>query len=93
MTVPIKKNQKFLPNTKVEINNDLQWREDHWKKIKQSYANARYFNLYEKYLESLYKKEWDFLFDLDFETIKSVINWLGIEIEIVRESELCIKCN
>lgn len=76
---------------KVEINNEIQWREDHWKKIKQAYANARYFHLYSDYLDALYKKEWDLLFDLDFKTLKMVIDWLGIKIQIVRESELNVK--
>ncbi len=91
ITVPIKKEQKFLPNGKVEINNELSWGAEHWKKIHQAYANARYFDLYSPYLESLYSKEWNLLFDLDFETIKKVIDWLGIQIEIVRESELDVK--
>ena len=90
ITVTIKKGHKFLQNMQVEINNDLPWRENHWKKIWQSYANAPYFHLYKDSLESLYLKNWDFLFDLDFETLKMVTRWLGLKVEIVRESELNI---
>lgn len=91
LTVPINKDHKFLPNMHVEINNDLSWRENHWKKIYQSYANAKYFYLYADYLKNLYEKEWNLLFDLDFETLKKTIEWLGLQINLVRESELNVK--
>ncbi|HEV2193184.1 MAG TPA: WbqC family protein [Nitrosopumilaceae archaeon] len=88
LTVPINKNHKFLPNMLVEINNEISWKEHHWKKIYQSYAKSKYFHLYKDYLENLYKREWKLLFDLDFETIKKTIDWLGLKIEVVKESEL-----
>jgi hypothetical protein len=91
LTIPINKDHKFLPNMSVEINNDLPWKEHHWKKIYQSYAKTKHFNLCKDYLENLYKKEWQFLFDLDFETTKQTIEWLGLRIEILRESELHVK--
>jgi WbqC-like protein family len=91
LTVPINKDHKFMPNMNVEINNELSWRELHWKKIHQSYANAKYFGLYKDYLDSLYKRDWNLLFDLDIVTIKRVINWLGLKIDIVRESELNVQ--
>ena len=91
LTVPINKDHKFLSNMLVEINNDLSWKEHHWKKIYQSYAKTKYFHLYKDYFENLYKREHKFLFDLDFETTKQTIEWLGLKIEIIRESELHVK--
>jgi hypothetical protein len=88
LTVPINKAHKFLPNMSVEINNGLSWREDHWKKILLSYSKAKSFHLYRDYLQALYKKEWSMLFELDLETTKKTMEWLGIKIPIVRESEL-----
>ena len=91
LTVPINKDHKFLSNMLVEINNEMAWKEHHWKKIYQSYAKTKYFHLYKDCLESLYKKEWKFLFDFDFETTKKTIDWLDLKIEIVKESELHVK--
>jgi hypothetical protein len=88
LTVPINKAQKFLPNLSVEINNSIPWREDHWKKILMSYSNAKFFHLYKDYLEALYKKDWPMLFELDLETTKQTMNWLGIKIPVLRGSEL-----
>jgi hypothetical protein len=91
LTVPINKAHKFFPNASVEINNDLPWREDHWKKILLSYSNAGSFHLYRDYLEALYSKEWSMLFELDLETTKKTMEWLGIKIPVVRESELGVE--
>lgn len=88
LTVPINKDHKFLPNMLVEINNELPWRQHHWKKIYHSYANAPFFHLYKSYFENLYEREWKFLFDIDFKTLKKTLEWLDIRIEIIKESEL-----
>jgi hypothetical protein len=88
LTVPINKAHKFLPNLSVEINNSLPWREDHWKKIQISYSNAKCFGQYREHLQAFYERSWSNLFDLDLEGIKMTMEWLGIRIPIVRESEL-----
>ncbi len=88
LTVPINKKQKFEPNNLVEINNDMPWRELHWKRIQLSYNNSKFFNLYKDYFKELYERRWTMLFDLDLETLRQVISWLGLRVEIVRESSL-----
>lgn len=91
ITVPIKKEHKFLLNNLVEINNDLDWKKNHWQKIHHSYENAKFFNLYKDYFDSLYKKDWNFLFELNYKTLTKTIEWLGLKIEIIKESELNVK--
>ena len=90
ITVPINKMQKFAPNSEVEINNEVPWRELHWKRLQLAYNNSKYFHLYKGYFEELYKQEWKMLFDLDLNTLKRIISWLGLKIELVLESELGI---
>ena len=91
LTVPINKKQKFEMNMEVEINNNLPWRELHWRRLELSYNRSKFFHLYKEYFENLYRREWRNLFDLNMETLKQVIEWLGLRIEIVRESELNVK--
>jgi WbqC-like protein len=88
ISVPIVKSDKFQPNMLVEINNSIDWRPDHLRKISNSYANAPFFHLYQDYLKSVYSKDWELLFDLDFELVKAAAGWLGIKIPMLRESEL-----
>ena len=88
INVPIKKGHKSLPIMDVKINNEIPWRKINLKKICAGYNKAKFFHLYKDYFENLYKKEWNNIFDLNFETIKQVLRWLDIKVEIVIESEL-----
>ena len=42
-SVPIKKEHKFSLNRMVEINNDIDWKENHLEKLQKSYANSNFF--------------------------------------------------
>ena len=88
INVPIKKGHKSLPIMDVEINNEIPWGKINFKKICAGYNKAKFFHLYKDYFENLYTKEWNSIFDLNFETIKQVLSWLDIKVEIVIESEL-----
>lgn len=88
LTVPINKDHKFLPNSDVQINNDIPWRDMHWKKIYHSYANTRYFKKYENFFKSIYEKEWTSLFELNLKTLQKIIDILGIKVKIIKSSEL-----
>ena len=90
ITIPTKKEHKFSPIFQVEINNKMNWRETNWQKIFTSYHDAPFFNLYKDYLEKLYRREWNMLFEINFEIIKKTLEWLGIKINIIRSSELNI---
>jgi hypothetical protein len=91
LTVPIDKSQRFSPNKDVRINESLPWRKEHWKKITLSYSNARFFNNYRAELQGFYDTSWTNMFDLDLETTRKTMEWLGIRIPIVRESELHVE--
>jgi len=91
LSVPINKDHKFLPNRLVEINNNIPWKEEHWKKIQRVYANSNFFNLYKEYFQKIYNKEWQFLCELDITTLVQTIEWLGIKIKILKETDLNIK--
>jgi len=93
ITVPINKQYHFSQNKEVKINNNIPWGKDHWKKLYYSYKNSNFFNLYLDYFENVYKKEWVYLFDLNYDTITQIIKWLGIKIEIIKESELNVTTN
>jgi WbqC-like protein family len=88
LTVPINKAQKGLPNAEIEVNNDIPWAKDHWKKIQLSYSNSRGFPAYREFLEQLYQRTWTKLLDLNMETLKETMKWLGIEIPVLKESQL-----
>ena len=88
VSVPIKKGQKFFKIRNVEINNDLPWAEENWNLIQKSYNESPFFYLYKDFLDSIYKKRWNLIFDLNLQILKKIFDWLDIKTEIVLESEL-----
>ena len=88
ISVPIKKGQKFFESRNVEIDNDLPWAKENWDLINKSYNESPFFDLYKIFLDSLYKKSWNLIFDLNLQILKKVFGWLDIKTEIVFESEL-----
>lgn len=91
LSVPIDKANKFMANREVMINNNISWRAEHWQKILVSYANAPYFDLYSAELRGFYEREWKSLLELDLETTKKVMTWLGLSTPTVLESTLGVK--
>ena len=91
ITVPVKKNQTHKKISDVEINNEILWSDNTFQKLNDNYASSNFFNQYEDYFKNLYKKKWNLLYELNFETLKKMIEFLGIKIEILKESELDIK--
>ena len=91
LSVPIDKSQKFGRNRDVRVNNSVPWREEHWKKITYSYKNSKGFPVYGGYFEALYRRDHDLLLDLDLETTRQVLRWLGIGVEVILESELRVQ--
>ena len=88
ISVPIKKGQKFFEIRNVEINNDQPWAEKNWDLIHKSYNDSPFFDLYKTTLNSVFKKKWNLIFDLNFYTLKKVLEWLDIKTEFILDSEL-----
>ena len=88
ISVPIKKDHKFFEVRDVEINNDQPWAEKNWDLICKSYDNSPFFDLYKATLNSVFKKNWNLIFDLNFYTLKKVLEWLNIKTKIIFDSEL-----
>ena len=88
ISVPVKKGQKFFEVRNVEINNDQPWAEKNWDLICKSYDNSSFFNLYKATLNSVFKKNWNLIFDLNFYTLKKAFEWLDIKTEFILDSEL-----
>ena len=88
ISVPIKKGQKFFEIRNVEINNDQPWAEKNWDLIHKSYNDSPFFDLYKTTLNSVFKKKWNLIFDLNFYTLKKVLEWLNIKTKIIFDSEL-----
>ncbi|OGF24605.1 hypothetical protein A3H09_00785 [Candidatus Falkowbacteria bacterium RIFCSPLOWO2_12_FULL_45_13] len=89
LTVPaLTKGYRDKKIREIEINNTLDWRKKHWKSIYLNYKKAPYFDKYANFLEQTYKREWQFLSDLNEYMLKWFLTELGIRVEYFKASEL-----
>jgi hypothetical protein len=91
LTVPVlvkNKSGQHIRDTKV--NNDCPWKEKHLKSLKGNYSKACYFNDCIEELESIYRKDWVFLLDLDMEIILFLAHHFAIKTNITLASSLDI---
>jgi len=92
LTVPVLQKSRFTQLLKeTRIDNSVPWRRKHGEAIRSHYAKAPYFDLYFPALESVYNKRWDFLLDLCYETLGILQQALGIQVSLLKASEIGIK--
>jgi len=89
LTVPVlTKEYREKPIRLIEINNSVDWRKKHWKSIYLSYKKTTYFNKYSDFFEDVYKKEWQYLTELNEYMLKWFLKELGIKVKYYKASEL-----
>lgn len=89
LTVPVL-NKGYLDKKirEIEINNSINWRKKHWLSIYVNYKNTPFFEKYAPFLEEVYKKDWQYLVDLNEYMLKWFMEQLGIKVEYFKASEL-----
>lgn len=86
LTVPIK--QKEIPIHQIDVDSTKRWNEKHWKTIQSNYKKSKYWPLYQEGFEKIYANNWTKLVDLNIALIMHLKEILGIETEILIESDL-----
>lgn len=88
LTVPVKASRDQLI-CEVEIDQSVDWQENHYKTIKNSYAKTPFLAEYEFLLEEIYlKTKWKKISDLDVFSTKIIAKALGLNPEWVLASDL-----
>jgi hypothetical protein len=89
LTVPVKaKGYRDKKIREIEIDNSHNWRNKHFKSIYLNYKKAPFFNNYVDFFEDTYKKEWQYLTNLNEYMLKWFLNELGIKVKYHKASEL-----
>ena len=88
LTVPVlTEGHREKPIREIRINNTIDWRKKHWNTILLAYKKAPYFEKYADFFESLYKKEWEKLVELNDFVLVYLLKELGIQVSIRRASD------
>jgi hypothetical protein len=90
LTVPIVHVGHQILINQVQIANKTEptWSERHWLTMKHHYLHAPYWSKYSDFFEETYSKTWDKLIDLNIHLIKGMMNFLGINKQLVMASSL-----
>lgn len=89
LTVPVlTKGHRDKPLRAIEINNHEPWRRKHWRAITFAYQKAPYFERYAPFLEQTYKREWQYLAELNDTMLRWFLQELGIQVDFVDASEM-----
>ncbi|CAM3602971.1 hypothetical protein FSS13T_21300 [Flavobacterium saliperosum S13] len=88
LNIPIKHSktahQKFKD---VRIENDFDWRKNHFKSLEAAYRTSPFFEYFEDDIRALFEKKHEFMMDLNFQTIEVVTECLGVKFDIEKTTE------
>lgn len=87
ITVPVKEKSHMIPINNVKINNETDWKEEHWNKIFENYKEAPFFQQNSTIFKKIILRNWEKIADLNVELIKQILSILGIKREIRKSSE------
>lgn len=89
LTVPVlSKGYREKKIREIEINNSVDWQKKHWRSIHLNYKKAPFFEKYASFFEEVYKKEWQYLTDLNEYMLKWFLKTLDINVKYYKASEL-----
>lgn len=75
----------------IEINNQIRWREQHWKNIFYNYKNAPYFDRYSDYFFQLYSREWKYLYEISNDILFYLLEELNIKTKIYFQKDIAVE--
>ncbi|HDK7159464.1 TPA: WbqC family protein [Clostridium botulinum] len=88
LTVPVFSKGKFKQNIcDVKINNELPWRKKHFSAIDLNYKKSKYYNEYIGFFDELYKKEWNYLQELDIYIMNWILSELRVKTQIYNDKD------
>jgi hypothetical protein len=92
LTVPVlSRGYREKKIREIEIDNSTPWRKKHWKSIYLNYKKAPFFSEYADFFEDAYKREWQYLTELNEYMLKWFLKELGIEVKYYKASEMDLK--
>ncbi|WP_430412489.1 WbqC family protein [Kordia sp.] len=82
-TVPVRhvKETKHQEYKEIKVANETPWQRLHWRSLESAYRTSPYFEYYEDELRPLFEKRYDFLMDLNLDTIQLINECLQLEVE------------
>lgn len=89
LTIPVKKSSRGTKIYEIQISQEENWQEKHYKTITQYYKKARYFEEYKCLLDKIYlEKKWENLSEFNIFSNILIAKELGIKTEFINSKDL-----
>ena len=88
LTVSVKKTSRSTLINKVEIANELNWKEKHLMLLDQNYKKSNFYKEIMPEIENIYSQKFDLLIDLNMKIIELFMDFLNVSIPWVFASSL-----
>lgn len=89
LTIPVKKASRGTKIYEIQISQEENWQEKHYKTITQYYKKARYFEDYKWLLDKIYlEKKWENLSEFNIFSNILIAKELGIKTEFINSKNL-----
>lgn len=86
LRIPIKKTGRETPINQVMVDNNQDWKKNHWETIKQCYQKAKFWDPYYEFFEQLYQQDFNYLVDINLKIIGYLTAVFGIRTPIEKSS-------
>nr|WP_294938145.1 WbqC family protein [uncultured Flavobacterium sp.] len=94
LNIPVKHSPDAHQRFKdVRIENDFNWRKNHFKSLEAAYRTSPFFEYFEDDIRPLFEKKHEFIMDLNFQTIEIVKDCLGLKFDFNKTTEYFREAN
>ena len=88
LNVPIKHSKEIHQKTKdIRIETDFNWQKQHFKSLEAAYRSSPFFEYFEDDLQPFFEKKFEFLLDLNLETITFISKCLRMQLNYKETTE------
>lgn len=92
LTIPVLTKGKFTQTIReTRINNAEPWARKHWRTLEWNYKKAPHFARYADPLRAVYEKKWDWLWELNTEFIRVLLDLLEIRTPVKISGDLGVE--
>ena len=92
LTVPVLTRGRGLQHIcDVQMDTTQTWQRKHWQALQWNYHKAAHFADHEPFLALFYQRQWRNLVELNVALCEYLLQQFGIELEIIRSSELDLR--
>jgi len=88
LSIPVQKGKTKLAMNEVKISYAEPWPRKHWQALETAYENSPFFEYYDYKLKPIFTKEYEFLWEYNYDLLKAVLSFLKADTQLELTNEL-----